>query len=410
MDGRHCIMVLALMALGGPIPSEAQEAYTLDALLQMGRERNPTVLALMAEEAALGAHRTAVGRWENPELEYEWGSGDPREGGSSRSLSGFSVRQVVENPLTRHYRLASVQAQADAAGEAVRSGVLEMEFQIRTHFHRILFLGEMVELSRLNEEALSEIRTLIEARARVGEVRELEAIRLRVEHMRAQNELEAVEMELEQYRRHLNTFLGNALPQDFQLEGALVAAGEDPSLERLTREILPGHPELVRAALERESAVKGLRERQLGWLPDPVLSGSSRKELDGEVRSLGVGLEIPLWNQSRANAEEGRQRVSVAEHEEEALRLELEANLLIHHNRLRLYRHTLRLFEEGLLEEAEASMEIAETSYRQGEISFMDYLDARRTYHSIQIQHLQALYDWNVERAALDRAAGGGTL
>ena len=107
---------------------------------------------------------------------------------------------------------------------------------------------------------------------------------------------------------------------------------------------------------------------------------------------------------------QGRQRVSVAEHEEEALRLELEANLLIHHNRLRLYRHTLRLFEEGLLEEAEASMEIAETSYRQGEISFMDYLDARRTYHSIQIQHLQALYDWNVERAALDRAAGGGTL
>jgi cobalt-zinc-cadmium efflux system outer membrane protein len=156
--------------------------------------------------------------------------------------------------------------------------------------------------------------------------------------------------------------------------------------------------------------VKALKERQLGWLPDPVLSGSSRKELDGEVRSLGVGLEIPLWNQSRANAEEGRQRVSVAEHEEEALRLELEANLLIHHNRLRLYRHTLRLFEEGLLEEAETSMEIAETSYRQGEISFMDYLDARRTYHSIQIQHLQALYDWNVERATLDRAAGGGTL
>ena len=217
-------------------------------------------------------------------------------------------------------------------------------------------------------------------------------------------------MELEQYRRHLNTFLGNALPQGFRLEGSLVASGEDPSLERLTREVLPGHPDLARVALEREAAAKTLRQRQLGWLPDPVLSGSSRKELDGEVRSLGVGLMIPLWNQSRAAAEEGRQRLSVAEHEEEALRLELEANLLIHHNRLRLYRRTLRLFEEGLLEEAEASMEIAETSYRQGEISFMDYLDARRTYHSIQIEHLQALYDWNVERATLDRAAGGGTL
>ena len=83
---------------------------------------------------------------------------------------------------------------------------------------------------------------------------------------------------------------------------------------------------------------------------------------------------------------------------------------MIHHNHLRLYAQTLRLFEEGLLQEAEESMEIAETSYRQGEISFMEYLDARRTYHSIQIERQQALYDWNVERATLDRAAGGGTL
>ena len=95
------MMLLALVALGGPVPSEAQEAYTLDALLRIGRERSPTVLALMAGEAALGAHRAAVGRWENPELEYEWGSGDPREGGSSRSLSGFSLLQLVEKRFTR---------------------------------------------------------------------------------------------------------------------------------------------------------------------------------------------------------------------------------------------------------------------------------------------------------------------
>ena len=410
MARQRCILVLALLVFGGPGPSEAQEAFTLRDLIRIGRERNPTVLALTAEHAALNAHRTAVGRWENPELEYEWGSGDPRDGGPSRSLSGFSFRQVLENPFTRHYRLASVKARAAAAGEAVRSGVLDVEFEIRMHFYRILYLRQMVELSRLNEEALAEIQALIETRARVGEVRELEAIRLRVEHMRAQNEMEAVGMELEQYRRHLNTFLGDVLPEGFRLEGSLEATAGVPSLDSLAQEVLPGHPDLVRAAMEKESALKALRESKLGWLPDPVLSGSSRKELDGEVRSLGVALRIPIWDQSRAAADEDRQRVSIAEHREEAVRLDLEANLMIHHNHLRLSRQTLRLFEEGLLQEAEASMEIAESSYRQGEISFMDYLDARRTYHSIQIQRQQALFAWKVDRARLDRAAGGGTL
>jgi len=403
-------LLLATLGLGIPLATSGQQRFTLQDLLEVGRERSPTILALQAEHAAMEARRRDAGRWENPELEYEWGSGDPREGGPEQSLSGFSARQVLENPLTRHYRLGALEAEVEAAAEDVRSGILDVELEIRTHFYRILYLREMVRLARLNEEALGEIRTLIETRARVGEVRELEAIRLRVEHLRARNEVEKAEMELDQYRRHLNTFLGNILPEDFALDGTLTADPGEPDLDQMTRENISRHPELIQATRATEAARATLKEKQLGWLPDPVLSGSSRRELDGDVRSLGVGLRIPLWNQSRAAADEGRQRVRMMEHRQEALRLELEANLMIHHNHLRLYRQTLRLFEDGLLDEAEASMEIAESSYRQGEISFMDYLDARRTYHSIQIQRQQALLDWNVERATLDRAAGGGTL
>lgn len=216
-------------------------------------------------------------------------------------------------------------------------------------------------------------------------------------------------MELDQNRSHLNTFLRNALPEGYLLEGTLAADATEPELDFLKREILPGHPVLRRALKEREAAIQELRESQTSWLPDPVISGSSRREMDGDVRSFGIGLRIPLWNQSRAATQSSREKVRLAEYREESIRLELEAQLMIHHNHLSLTRRTLRLFEEGLLREAEASMEIAEVSYRAGEISFMEYLDARRTSHSIQIQRQQALYDWNVERAALDRAAGGGT-
>ena len=404
------LTLLAVLALGAPLPAPAQERYSLDDLLRIGREQSPAILAARAEQSAMEAFRRASGRWENPELELEWGSGSPRDGGRDRSLSTVSVLQVLENPFARRHRLGAIEDEAKAAAEAVRSRALDVELEIRMHFYRILFLREMTRLARLNEEALAEIRTLIEVRARAGEVRELDAIRLRVEHMRARNELEAATMELDQYRSHLNTFLGNVLPEDFVLDGSLHAEADLPDLEALTREVLPNHPEILTAALERESARKSLRERELGWLPDPVLSGSAGQELDGKVRMLGVGLRIPLWDQSRASADEQRERLRAAEHKEEALRLELEATLLIHHNHLRLNRQTLALFEEGLLEEAETSMEIADTSYRQGEISFLDYLDARRTYHSIQIQHQQALFEWNAERATLDRAAGGGTL
>jgi cobalt-zinc-cadmium efflux system outer membrane protein len=265
-------------------------------------------------------------------------------------------------------------------------------------------------LGRLNEEALGAIRGLIETRAELGEVRELEAIRLRVEHLRARNEVEATEIELDQFRKHLNTFLGKALPSDYALEGELSSEAFDPDLGQLVREVLSRHPALQKVAREREGAEAEAKESRLGWLPDPVLTGSFRSELDGEVRTFGIGFQVPLWNQSRAAVDRDRLRVEALEHREEALTFEVEAQLLIHQNHLRLNRQTLRLFQEGLLTEAEASMAIAETSYRQGEISFVEYLDSRRTYHSIQIDYQQALFDWNRERAEFDRAAGGGIL
>ena len=288
--------------------------------------------------------------------------------------------------------------------------MLQVDYEIRTHYYRILYLQERVEQTRLNAEALAGIRDLMEARAQVGEVKELEAIRLRVEHLRARNEAEAALLELDQYRRHLNTFLGNVLPGDFALVGELTADAAEPELGELVRTALPTHPDLLRAAREKEAAAARLMASRVGWIPDPVLSGAFERGLDGEVRTFGVGVQIPLWNQSRAAAEADRQRMVAAQHREDGLRLELEAQLMIHLNHLRLNRQTLRLFQEGLLGEAEASMQIAETSYREGEISLVEYLDARRTHQSIQIEFLRALFDWNVERAALEHAAGGGVL
>jgi cobalt-zinc-cadmium efflux system outer membrane protein len=228
--------------------------------------------------------------------------------------------------------------------------------------------------------------------------------------MRAQNQVQAAELELEQFRTHLNMFLGNVLPEDYALVGELDSDLQIPDFHRLVEEQLPLHPLLQRADRYRMAADRSVKASQFGWFPSPVVSATSAQELDGDVFKIGVGLQIPLWNFSRAAVDRERQTLRQTEHEQEGIRLDLEAALMIHHNHLLIHQRTLQLFQDGLLEEAEMSMEIAESSYREGEISLIEYLDARRTYQSIQIEYQQALFDWNRELAELDRAAGGGIL
>ena len=388
----------------------AQESYTLEDLLRIGRERNPNLLSLRAERDARVAGRRDASRFQNPELEYEGGEADPFDSSETKSVREFSIRQTIENPMARHYRLGALQFEVEAAGEEVRFGTLGVDLEVRLNFYRIHYLRELLTLARLNEEGLREVSELIAARAQAGEVRELEAIRLRVEHMRARNQVQAAELELAQFRQHLDMFLGNVLPNSFALEGELMADLMVPELDQLENELLPQHPLLQQAAGRRDAAGQQVKESQVGWFPDPVFSATSGREIDGDIFKLGIGFEVPLWNFSRAAVERDRQTLKQAEHFEEGLRLELQAELMIRHNHLLLHQQTLQLFQEGLLQEAEASMEIAEISYREGEVSFVEYLDALRAYQSIQIEFQQALYDWNRELAELNRAAGGGIL
>jgi len=407
---RQAVLALAPLVLGTPGLSGAQETFTLPELLEIGLERNPGLLSLRAEREAMDADRRDAGRLQNPEIEYRTGEGEPFDDPDTRSLREWGVSQTVPNFLSRHFRQSSLTREVEAAEEGIRAGALDVATEIRLHFYRILFLERLLDLARQNEQALDEVRGLIEVRASAGEVKELEAIRLRVEHMRARNEVTAASLELSQYRQHLNTYLGNALPDGYLLEGGLEADLTIPDLDRIEAEVLPGHPILQEAARHREGAGEQVKASRFSWIPDPVFSATSAKEMDGDVFKLGVGFEIPLWNQSRAATRRERETLRRLEYREEALRMELEANLLTHHNHLLLHRETLRLFEEGLLEEAEVSMQIAEVSYREGEISLVEYLDARRTHRSIQIEFQQALYDWNRELAELERAAGGGIL
>ncbi len=405
--------VLAILSLQGPVAAQTptrSEPYTLNDLISMARERNPDLLALRAERASMDAGRRDSGRFHNPELEFVTGEGDPFEGTDKKTLREFSVSQTINNPISRHFRQGALSTLVGAADEGVRFGALDVDSEVRLRFFGVLFLQERLRLARLNEEALDEVRSLIETRARVGEVNELEAIRLRVEHMRALNEVTATELELSQVRQHLNTYLGNSLPEAYELDGELTSDLIVPGFDELKENLLPQHPLLGQASMRREAARQNLKAAQYQWIPDPVVSATSAKEIDGEIFKWGFGFELPLWNQSRAAVERERQTLRQTQHQEEGLLLELEAQLLIHHNHLLVGRQTLQLFQEGLLEEAEMSMEIAETSYREGEISLVEYLDARRTFQSIQLEYQQALYDWNRELAELNRAVGGGIL
>jgi cobalt-zinc-cadmium efflux system outer membrane protein len=234
----------------------------------------------------------------------------------------------------------------------------------------------------------------------------LEAIKLYVESLQAQRELNKIQTDLILAREKLNQYLGNMLPSDFSTTGTLTYIKTEIEEKVALQKALYIHPRLKEKETRVEQANSNWSYVKWQRLPDFKLSGFSQRELDGLNTGIGISFDIPLWSFKSKEIREAENLTRMEEEELRALRMEISTEVKSWINKLRLSKQSLQIFHGGLLKQAEESLKIAEVSYTQGEISLIDFLDSQRTYLSILNDYQDSLYRWNADKAALEKAIG----
>ncbi len=406
MRTKILIVPFICLFLFAPIQADTNKGYSLGELIDIGLGNSPLIAAKAQEVNAKHAAYRAAKRLMNPELSFAWGKAESYDKLVERNTSEFSISQSFENPFRRHYRIQVFERDWEASQYLLEYTKLELIYAIKNHYYQILLQKKKLELARKNADSIAEIHRLIVKRADLGEVRELEAIKLQVESLRAQNTLNKVWTDLQLARERLNKFLGNTLPLDFDIQGELEYTPIATDEQVLLTEILPLHPLIKEKEKRNEQAHENIRFVKWKLLPDFKLLGFSKKELDGRNKGLGIAFDIPLWNWRTKEVDEAESLFLKQNEELRTVKMELTAEAKTRINQLRLSARVIKLFTTGLLKQAEESLKIAEVSYTHGEISLIDFLDSQRTYISIMTDYQDSLYAWNADRAALERALG----
>jgi len=392
-----------LPALGFP-----QEKFelTLEDLIRIGLEKNPGIAARQSEVQAKQEAFLAAKRLSNPEFEFQVGKGESYDGLEIRNTGGFAISQPIENPFKRHHRLLMYENVWKASESLSDFSKLELVFEIKNLFFRILFFNNIEDLAKKNFNSIAEIQRLIEKRAQFGEVKELEAIKLRVETLKAQNELNKIQTELVLVKESLNSLLNNSLPSNFTVRGILDFLPFSEAEESLLTKTMLSYPLIKQKEFEVNAALNNLSRLKWKRLPDFKLTGFSNKELDGTNKGFGLSLDIPLWNLNAKEIAEAEFLTRQHEAELRALLLNISTEVKSKLSKLHLSEQTLNLFHAGLLNQAEESLKISEVSYKEGEISLIDFLDSQRTFFSIMFDYQDSLFTWNMDKAALEKTIG----
>lgn len=411
------VVSCALFALMIPIalikPSAAEEAgkrYSLEEILALAEQRNPSLSVFQANvEAARGALASARA-YPNPEAMIELGTGKPLDAPSSRSEreQRLGLSQSLEWPGKRVYRRQAADAQVGVAQGDLDDFQLELRAQVKEAFFRTLLAQHGLDVAIQNQATARRLVESVRLRVESGEAPELQLIKARVERFAVARELRRAENRLITAKAALNSLLGGALDHEFEVvDESPRPAATTYELGPLIDQALARHPLIVRQQKALAAAGYALARERHARVPDLTVTGSTSEEIDKRSSAIGLALSVPLFSQRQgeiatARAGEARARAELAQ-----TRLDLTKLITQEYENYRIALDQLKIFEDGLLNEAAEALRIAQLSYEQGELDFLNLLDAQRVQRATLLEYYDAQFELQTALARLERVTGG---
>jgi len=378
--------------------ASAPAALTLDSVYALVARRSPRTQAAAALARAAQARVPGASRPPDPELQLgfmNYSLPDVRPD-ATLGMTQLQLMQMVPVPGKLSAAERGARARSDAAGARALEAGWEARTAAAMAFYERYEAEGGIAIARETRRLLEDVSGVASAMYRVGEGRQADVLRARVEIARMDEEV----VRMGAMRDGATARLAAAadVPDDAVAGTPVLPAFPDslPSREALERLALEARPMLAAgAADERAAAADAALARRELW-PDVQLGvqyGQRRMEMGVDrMGSLMIGAALPLFAGSRQlrMRDEASAMRAMAAAELTAMRADTRARVGEVHAALASARRLAALYRATVLPQAEASTTSALASYRSGGVDFMTVVDNRMSVNRYR-QELLAL-------------------
>ena len=367
--------------------SQTDSLLSLHSLYAAVDRANPRVRAATELARAAAARVSAATKPPDPELQLGFMNYSlPRlTPDATLGMRQLQLMQMVPLPG----KLAAAGDAARARAQAATARAADVRWDVRAAiamaFYERWSAGERTELARATRRLLEDVAAVATAMYRVGEGRQSDVLRARVEIARMDEEIIRMQVMAESARARLASAVD--LPESAVRGTPVLPAFPDSIPERAaltdlalrTRSMLAAGAADVRAVTADERLAR--RER---WPDLQVGVQYSERAMEmgtDRMGSLMVGASLPVFAGSRQlrMREEAAAMRAMAEAELRAMQAETRARVAEVHAELSRARRLGVLYRNTVLPQAEAAAASALASYRSGAVDFMTVIENRMT-------------------------------
>ena len=369
---------------------------TLEAAIRLALEANPTIMAARREIEATEAQVLQGSLRPNPGFSYT----AENMGRISRSSSAV-VELPIERGDKRAARVDAAQRGRDVALSDLGGRQLKVRADVMAAFFDVLAAQDLLALAQDSVNLARRATDIAAKRVAAGKVSPVEETKARVAEAGVRVVLTQAQSELRNARRRLTSLWGNTSPRFSEARGDVDLLPPMPAPE-LVEQRLRTSPLLQRAQLELERRKSLVNVEQSKTVQDFTVSVGvkRREESQNEQMLVGFSIPLPLYNRNQGNLLEALRREDKARDELLAIRINLVSDAHQLMERLSARREEAELLRTEVVPGAKTAYEAATIGFENGKFSFLEVLDAQRTFFSAKSQYLNALAA--VHRAVTD--------
>lgn len=314
----------------------------------------------------------------------------------------FTQNIPFPSVLARSMKLGSERVEGER--RMLLSEKQSLVFQIKNSYEHLLYLNAVKNLLTGQDSIYSDFYRAASLRQKAGEGTPLETTTAQVQWEELKNTIRQNEADGRIEKSRLYALTKSKTP--FSVKGQLVrkeAPMDTSSSDNAMKQWWQQQTVIARQTKKVERS-RLLPDINLGYFNQTLVGTYS---IDGKtegynppskrLQGIHVGLSFPLWARPQiARARAAAKEEEKMEKQVESFETFLTASIHQAQDEIEKNKSTLDYYENQALKNAALLVKQAHTYYRQGEIGYVEYLQAIRNSYLLRSNHLAALYQYNL--------------
>ena len=407
-----------LILLAGTSAAQNTTLINLDQAIDLALAHNHSILATRTLILQNQAQEITANLRPNPTLGADtqfipFFSPQDFSGDNLNNVQQFDIGigYLFERGRKRQRRLQAARDQTAVTRAQVADAERTLAFSVGQQFVSVLLAESTLQFALQDLKSFQQTVDIGETQFKAGYISEGDYLKIKLQLLQFQTDVSSARLAKVQALVGLRQLLGyNAVPADYDVTGDLAYQSLKGNLEDLQMKALQQRPDFQAAALGVTAARSQILLAKANAKVD-VNGTYDFTHVSGEnTASIFANFELPIFNRNQGEIARTGYALTQAQEQQQSASDTVLSDVANAYEAVKSNDEVVQLYTSGYLKQAEDSRDISQYAYKRGAASLLDFLDAERSYRSVQLAYRQALASYMTALEQLKEAVGTRNL